>query len=178
MDARASLERVIRKGDGAGGRRTDTDRVRRFGVTAAGLLLVGVGLATSGRAEPVRSIHTCSATDRQFLRVAASNVETVQLMGQSYVSGDGDAASVVAAARNAALGMERTAPRDVALKRARVFVHGMFTEYGRAIRAREQGRDAAGHMYRAYSLANFAHAAIDGARPGLTGAGCQISALL
>jgi hypothetical protein len=152
--------------------------VRRFGVTAAGLLLVGVVVATSGRAEPVRSIHTCSATDRQFLRVAASNVETVQLMGQDYVSGGGDARSVVAAARNAALGIERTAPRDASLKRARVFVHGMFSEYGRAIRAREQGNDSAAHMYRAYSLANFAHSAIDEARPGLTKAGCEISALL
>jgi hypothetical protein len=66
----------------------------------------------------------------------------------------------------------------VALKRARIFVHGMFSEYGRAIRAREQGRDAATHMYRAYSLANYAHGTIDAARPGLTKAGCEISALL
>jgi len=99
-------------------------------------------------------------------------------MGQDYVSGGGDARSVVAAARNAALGVERTAPRDASLKRARVFVHGMFSEYGRAIRAREQGKDSAAHMYRAYSLANFAHSAIDEARPGLTRAGCEISALL
>lgn len=126
----------------------------------------------------MHSTHTCSATDRQFLRVAAANLETVQLMGQSYVSGDGDARGVVAAARNATLGVERTAPRDFALKRARVLVRGMFAEYGRAIRAREQGRDAAGHMYRAYSLANFAHAAIEEARPGLTRAGCPISDLL
>jgi hypothetical protein len=152
--------------------------VRRFGVTAAGLLLVGVALATTGRAEPVRAVHTCSATDRQFLRVASSNVEAVQLMGQSYVSGEGDAASVIAAARDAALAVDRTAPRDQALKHARLFVHGMFTEYGRAIRAREQGKDAAGHMYRAYSLANFAHGSIDDARPGLIRAGCEISPLL
>jgi hypothetical protein len=152
--------------------------VRRFGVTAAGLLLIGVALATTGRAEPVHASHVCSATDRQFLRVAAGNVEAVQLMGQSYVSGEGDAASVMAAARDAALAVDRTAPRDSALKRARIFVHGMFTEYGRAIRAREQGKDAARHMYRAYSLANFAHAAIDAARPGLTRSDCEISPLL
>jgi hypothetical protein len=152
--------------------------VRRFGVTAAGLLLVGVAIVASGRAEPAQANHTCSATDRQFLRVAASNVETVQLMGQSYVAGDGLAADVLNAARNAALGVERTAPRDFALKRARVLVHGMFIEYGRAIRAREQGKDASAHMYRAYSLANYAHNVLDEARTGLTSAGCQISSLL
>ena len=152
--------------------------MRRFGFTAAGLLFVGVVIVASGRAEPAQAIHTCSATDRQFLRVAASNVETVQLMGQSYVAGDGPAADAITAARNAALGVERTAPRDFALKRARVFVRGMFTEYGRAIRAREAGRDASSHMYRAYSLANYAHNVLDEARPGLTGAGCQISDLL
>jgi len=143
-----------------------------------GLLLVGVALATTGRAEPVRAGHTCSATDRQFLRVAAADVEAVQLMGQSYAAGEGDAASVVSAARDGALTVERTAPRDAALKRVRIFVHGMFSEYGRAIRAREQGEDAAGHMYRAYSLANFAHTSIEAARPGLTRSGCQISPLL
>lgn len=152
--------------------------MRRFGVTAAGLLLVAVAIAAAGRAEPVRAFHPCSATDRQFLRVAASNVETVQLMGQSYASGDGAATEVITAARNAALGVDRTAPRDLDLKQARVFVHGMFTEYGRAIRAREQGRDAAAHMYRAYSLANYAHAVLDEARPGLAKAGCEVSNLL
>ncbi len=152
--------------------------MRRFGVTAAGLLLVGVAVATAGRAEPAHGIHTCSATDRHFLSVAASNVETVQLMGQSYVSGDGAAGDVILAARNAALGVDRTSPRDYSLKEARVFVHGMFIEYGRAIRAREKGGDAASHMYRAYSLANFAHATLDEARPALTRAGCEISPLL
>ncbi len=152
--------------------------MRRFGVSAAGLLLVAVAVVAAGRAEPARAVHTCSATDRQFLRVAASNLETVQLMGQSYVSGEGTASDVVVAARNAALGVDRTAPRDFALKRARVFVHGMFTEYGRAIRAREQGKDAAAHMYRSYSLANYAHAVLEDARPGLAKAGCTVSNLL
>jgi hypothetical protein len=152
--------------------------MRRFGVSAAGLLLVGVVIVASGRAEPAQAIHTCSATDRQFLRVAASNLETVQLMGQSYVAGDGPAADAIAAARNAALGIDRTAPRDFALKRARVFVHGMFIEYGRAIRAREAGKDASSHMYRSYSLANYAHNVLEKARPGLVGAGCQVSDLL
>jgi hypothetical protein len=169
---------VIRTGDAARAPRSDTDPVRRLGVTAAGLLLIGVALATTGRAEPVRSGHVCSATDRHFLRVAAGNVEAVQLLGQSYSAGEGDAASAVAAARDGALAMVRTAPRDAALKRARIFVRGMFTEYGRAIRAREQGKDGAAHIYRAYSLANFAHTAIEAARPGLTRSGCQISPLL
>jgi hypothetical protein len=44
----------------------------RIGLTAAGLLAVltlALTLATSGRARP-NVLHTCSATDRQFIETA------------------------------------------------------------------------------------------------------------
>ena len=57
-------------------------------------------------------------------------------------------------------------------------MRSMFVEYARAVRLHAKGKDAAAHMYRAYSLANFAHGVLEQAQPGLARHGCNIDDLL
>ena len=54
----------------------------------------------------------------------------------------------------------------------------MLFEYGKAIRAREAGRDAGPPMYRAYGLANFAADTLRQAQPELAEQGCDVAELL
>ncbi|HSC50490.1 MAG TPA: hypothetical protein VLD16_09535, partial [Gaiellaceae bacterium] len=60
--------------------------MRRLGLIAAGLLAVtalALVLATSGRARP-NLAHTCSATDRQFIEAARTNMTAMQLWSEQY----------------------------------------------------------------------------------------------
>ena len=54
----------------------------------------------------------------------------------------------------------------------------MFIEYGRGVKIKEAGRDASDHMYRAYSLGEFAGRVLWTARPQLRALGCDVSELL
>jgi hypothetical protein len=150
------------------------------GLTAAGLVIVAVVLVAGGRAQPAQTstTHFCGAQDRQFIRAAQmSNVEIVML-GQDYTAGRVAPAEAIQSARNAALRVKSTTPRDPSLKLARVLMRGMFTEYGRAIRAQWKGGDAGRHMYRSYSLANYAHQVLETAEPALAKRGCSVADML
>jgi hypothetical protein len=152
----------------------------RIGLTAAGLLAVltlALTLATSGRARP-NVLHTCSATDRQFIETARTNMTALQLWSEQYQSGEATKDDVAAQARTAAKIMRGTGPTDYSLQQTRRLVMGMLSEYAKAVQLHDRDRDAGPHMYRAYSLANFAHAVLVRARAPLAKLGCDVRPLL
>jgi hypothetical protein len=143
--------------------------------------MTAVVLVAGGRAQPARTSptqHVCGALDKQFIRAASLSNTQIAMLGQDYLSGDLNAKDAIAETGNAALGIEITAPRDPSLKLARVLMHGMFVEYGRAIRAQWKGGNPGKHMYRSYSLANYAHQVLAGAQPQLQAVGCSVGDLL
>lgn len=152
----------------------------RTGLIAAGLALFAavVLLTGSGRARSATVEHTCSATDRQFIAKTELNMTALGAWGEDYRRGDVTEEELVAEADKAAKRVESLNPSDPSLKKAKLLVAGMFTEYGRAMKAKAKAKDAAPHMYRAYGLANFAFDVLSDAEPGLRGRGCDVSGLL
>ena len=152
----------------------------RKGLTAAAgllaVLLLALTLATSGRARP--NVHTCSATDRQFIETARTNMTALELWSQQYQSGEATKDDLVAQARTAAKIVRGTQPTDVTLQQTRSLVTGMLTEYAKAVQLQAKHRDAGPHMYRAYGLANFAHTVLVRAQAPLKKLGCDIRPLL
>jgi hypothetical protein len=69
-------------------------------------------------------------------------------------------------------------PNDPSLRQAQQYLDGMFTEYGKAVVISAKGRDAGGRMFRAYSLANYAHDVLAKAQPALQRQGCDVAPLL
>jgi hypothetical protein len=155
-------------------------RLVRIGLTAAGLLVLAVvlALATSGRARSTNLVHTCSATDRQFIETARTNMTALELWSEQYQSGDASENDVVGEAHTAARIMRGTGPTDYSLAQTRRLVVGMLNEYAKAMQEQEQHRDAGPHMYRAYGLANFAHGVLLHAQRPLLKLGCDVSPLL
>jgi hypothetical protein len=154
--------------------------VRRLGLTAAGLLVivtVALALVTNGRAKP-NLVHTCSATDRQFIETARTNMTALELWSEQYQSGDASAEDVVGQANAAAKIMRATGPTDFSLQQSRRLVIGMLTEYAKGVQIHERHRDAGPHMYRAYGLANFAHTVLLRAQEPLAKLGCDVRPLL
>jgi hypothetical protein len=158
--------------------------VRLLGLTAAALVcgslfVVAAAWTASGAgAAPESLVHTCSATDRAFIRTASVNVTAVGISGRDYLAGDADGKDVIRETKEAAQRVASTKPTDPALRRARLVMGAMLFEYGNAIRARERGRDAGPPMYRAYGLANFASDTLRQAQPALEERGCDIADLL
>jgi hypothetical protein len=152
----------------------------RTGLIAAGLALfaAAVLLTGSGRARSATVAHTCSATDRQFISKTELNMTALGAWGEDYRNGEVSEGEVVAEADRAARRVEKLDPSDPSLQKAKLLVAGMFTEYGRAMRAKAKKKDAAPHMYRAYGLANFAFDVLSDAEPELRRRGCDISGLL
>jgi hypothetical protein len=140
-----------------------------------------VVLVAGGRAQPAKPSpiqHMCGALDKQFIRAAALSNTQIAMLGQDYLSGGLNARDAISETGNAALGIRITAPTDPSLKLARVLMHGMFIEYGRAIRAQWKGGNPGKHMYRSYSLANYAHQVLTEAQPTLQSQGCSVGDLL
>lgn len=154
----------------------------RSGLTAAGLVLLAASIllpAAVGRAEPgAKIVHTCTPTDRDFIKTAESNIAALGLWGEEYLRGDATAREVIKEAEDAETVVRRTSPRDGSLRKTQLLMRAMFTEYARAIRAKSKNKDAAGHMYRAHGLANFARDVLIDAEPELRKRGCDVSALL
>ncbi len=53
----------------------------------------------------------------------------------------------------------------------------MFLEFGRAVRARAAGRNAAPAMYRSYSIRTHVDEILRAAQPGLSAEGCDVTSL-
>ena len=154
--------------------------VRRLGLTAAGLLVivtVALALVTNGRAKP-NLVHTCSATDRQFIETARTNMTALELWSEQYQSGDASAEDVIGQAYTAEKIMHGTGPTDFSLRQTQRLVIGMLTEYAKGVQLHERKRDAGPTMYRAYGLANFAHTVLLRAERPLDKLGCDVQPLL
>jgi hypothetical protein len=155
--------------------------VRRIGLTAAGLLAtvtVALALVTSVRARPNLAIHTCSATDRQFIETARTNMTALGLWSEEYESGDAGGAELVSQARAGAKIVRGTGPTDFSLQQAQRLLVGMLNEYARAVQLQDRQGNAGPHMYRAYGLANYAHAVLTRAERPLSKLGCDVRPLL
>jgi len=123
-------------------------------------------------------VHTCSATDRQFIGAAQLNMEALGSLSQDYLHGDARAGEVIQQTESANLVLRNTNPSDPSLSKTRSILGAMFTEYGRAIRADQHHHNPGKYIYRAYGLANFAHDVLAQAKPALAKRGCDISPLL
>jgi hypothetical protein len=156
--------------------------VLRTGLIAAVLLTGSAAFLVAGRtataAGPDKVQHVCSATDRQFIDVARANLAAVRLWGNDYFHGSGSAADVVSATKDAGIALDGTSPTDPSLATARRYFRSMFREYGRGVKAKERGAGASEHMYRAYSLGEYAGRVLWNARPQLRALGCDVSELL
>src|SRR4051812_32238982 len=167
-------------GDYGRGRVAEDEGVRRLGLSAAGLLamvILALALVTSGRARP-NLVHTCSATDRQFIETARTNMTALQLWSEQYQSGDAEGAEVMSQAHAASKIVRAMGPTDFSLAQTQHLLVGMLTEYAKAVQLQERHPDAVPHMYRAYGPANFAHPVPLRAQPPLTKLGCDIRPLL
>jgi hypothetical protein len=135
------------------------------------VLLVG----GKGRAAVV---HTCSATDRQFLSAAQLNMAALGSLSEDYLRGDAKADDVIEQTQSSVVVMANTNPSDPSLSKTRAILRAMFLEYGRAIQADKRKRNPGKYIYRAYGLANFAHDVLSQAKPALAERGCDVSPLL
>jgi hypothetical protein len=142
-------------------------------IFAMGSLVLFVG--GQGRAAVV---HTCSATDRQFIGVAQLNMAALGSLSEDYLRGDAEADDVIQQTQSSVVVMHNTNPSDPSLSKTRAILRAMFVEYGRAIRADKQKKDPGKYIYRAYGLANFAHDILQNAKPALAKRGCDVSPLL
>ena len=155
--------------------------MRRIGLTAAGLLAmvtIALALVTSGGARSNLAIHTCSATDRQFIETARTNMTALGLWSEQYESGDAGGAELVKQARAGAKIVRATGPTDSSLQQTRRLLVGMLTEYAKAVQLQDRNGNAGPHMYRAYGLANYAHTVLMRAEQPLSKLGCDIRPLL
>jgi hypothetical protein len=134
------------------------------------LLLGGTGRAAV--------VHTCSATDRQFIGAAQLNMAALSSLAEDYLHGNADAADVIQQTQTSRTVLHNTSPSDPSLSKTRAILRAMFLEYGRAIRADQHKHNPGKYIYRAYGLANFAHDVLAKAKPALAERGCDISPLL
>jgi hypothetical protein len=122
--------------------------------------------------------HSCGVTDRQFLQIAAFQVETVGLYGTDYLHGDAEAKELIAVAHEGARAVRETAPFDTSLQTVRRYMPGMFLQYAEAVRMREAGKDPGPHMYHAYLIGARVKEVLREAKPQLAAAGCTIPDVL
>jgi hypothetical protein len=143
------------------------------------LVSVGAIVASAGRSSaPARIQHTCGLTDRQFLSNYQVQLASVGMYGDDYLNGSTKAQEVIDAAREAARVVRTSAPLDPSLLIVRQYAPAMFVEYGRAVKARAGGRNAAPAMYRSYSISSHVEEILREAQPGLAAAGCDVADLL
>jgi hypothetical protein len=143
-------------------------------IFAAGSLVLLVG-GNNGKAAV---IHTCSATDRQFLGAAQLNMAALGTLSEDYLQGEAKADDVIMQTDSAITSLRNTNPSDPSLSKTRAILRAMFLEYGRAIRADKRHHDPGQYVYRAYGLANFAHEVLSQAKPALAQRGCDVTPLL
>jgi hypothetical protein len=142
------------------------------------MVTVALALVTSGRARPNLAIHTCSATDRQFIETARTNMTALGLWSEQYESGDANGAEVVSQAKAGARIVRATGPTDSSLQQTKGLLVGMLTEYAKAVQLQDHHGNAGPHMFRAYGLANYAHTVLTRAERPLSKLGCDVGPLL
>ena len=151
----------------------------RLGLIALLLLTVFTVLLGASRSSAHATVqHSCGLTDREFLQIAALQVETVGMYGDDYLRGDAKAKELIAVTREAARAVDETAPFDTSLQTARRYLPLMFLQYADAVRKRDAGKDSSPDMYLAYSIGARVKEVLHEAKPALTAAGCDVSDLL
>jgi hypothetical protein len=143
------------------------------------LVSVGAILASAGRSSaPARIQHTCGLTDREFLSNYQVQLAAVGMYADDYLHGSAKAQEVIDTAREAARVVRTSAPQDPSLLVVRQYAPAMFVEFGRAVKARSAGRNAAPAMYRSYSIRAHVNEILREAQPGLVARGCTVADLL
>jgi hypothetical protein len=149
-------------------------------VTGVAGLTVFLGLSVLMAPASARAAvqHVCSPGDKAFIASAQLDMGALELWGQEYAQGDVDSAAVIDQSTAAAVRLRDAAPQDPTLLTTRAVLVSMFTEYAKAVRAKERGKDAGPSIARAYTLANTAHELLTDARRPLKARGCDPSPLL
>ena len=150
--------------------------MRRIGVTAATLVLALVSSGCLGSGENLA--HKCTATDKRFLATAAVDLTVLGIWTADFNAGEADAEELAQLAFDAAERIGHVQPRDPSLRTAQRYLDAMYTEYGKAITLKAEGKPAGEHVYRAYGLANFAYDLLLAAQPELERKGCSVATLL
>jgi hypothetical protein len=149
---------------------------------AAGLALaiffVGSLVLLVGGKGRAAVVHTCSATDRQFISAAQLNMAALGSLSEDYLHGDADAKDVIEQTQTSRIVLHNTNPSDPSLSKTRAIMRAMFLEYGRAIRADQKNKNPGRYIYRAYGLANFAHDLLASEQKPLAAQGCDVTPLL
>lgn len=150
--------------------------LRRLGVTAAALLLAATVGGCAGSRDSLA--HSCTATDKRFIRTASVDVAALGMWAQDYSSGQVGAKQVAKLSFDAAKRVGHVEAHDPSLRKAQSYLDGMFMEYGEAVILHGKGKPAGAPMRRAYGLANFAHDVLAEAQPALQREGCEVGPLL
>lgn len=152
-------------------------RLAVFGVVIVAVAaFLGFARGSSAAHGPVQ--HSCGLTDKQFLAVYQLQLQAVGMYGSDYLNGSAKAQDAVSAAKEAALAVRSSAPFDPSLQTVQHYAPPMFLEYGRALKARAAGKDAAPAMYRAYRLGATVEDVLRAAEPDLTPLGCNVADVL
>ena len=145
---------------------------------ASALAVLCVALVL-GRAAATASVpHTCSATDRQFLATAHSNIAQLGFWSDQLTHGWAQPADVASQVLSEAQQVAATAPTDPTLKGVRILVDGVLQEYGNAILAKAHGKPGDAHMRRSWQLAAEVQVLLSAARQPLSALGCDVSPLI
>jgi len=137
-------------------------------------LLIGSSSAASAR----KTVHTCSAVDKQFVKTVQVNMVQLSYWSSELVGGTATPMEVIKQARSEAAQIDATGPEDSSLRVSRSLLSKMFREYGAAVRAKALGGNAGKHMGIAYSLANYVHQVLAAAQPDMARQGCDLTPLL
>jgi hypothetical protein len=150
--------------------------LRRFGLTAAALILAATLSGCGGSRDPLA--HSCVAKDQKFIEEATVRVVAFNDLAADFRSGEVGPEQIAEEAFGAAEQVGQAEPRDPSLRQAQTYLDAMFNEYGEAVILHAKGKDAGERMYRAYGLANFARDVLAEAQPALQPQGCDVAALL
>lgn len=150
--------------------------LRRFGLTAAALVLALTAFGCGGAQDPLA--HSCVATDQKFIATASVNVTAFNALADDFRAGSVEAEEIAEEAFSAADRVANVEPRDPSLRQAQKYLDAMFIEYGEAVTLHAEGKNSGERMYRAYGLANFARDVLAEAQPALQHAGCDVAPLL
>ena len=150
--------------------------LRRFGLTAAALVLAPTAFGCGGAQDPLA--HSCVATDQKFIATASADVTAFNALADDFRAGSVGAEEIAEEAFSASARVANVEPKDPSLRQAQKYLDAMFTEYGEAVTLHAEGKDSGERMYRAYGLANFARDVLVDAAPELQTRGCDVSGLL
>ena len=94
------------------------------GLVSAVIVLGGLILFVGGTGN-AQIVHTCSATDKQFITEAQLNMATLSSEAEDFLHGGAKANDVIEADRAALQGIRGTGPSDPSLSKTRAILSAM-----------------------------------------------------